>query len=169
MELPEQVDDRVFRQYEIISEQAETIAALHSQLAERDKEIAERDFVLLEREKIILEQQARISELEKTCLVQQVQLDYTRGCFEAASCEGLLEKLAELDTSDIGSLQDLVVRRLLPAYYCIETDNLSALKAERIKTLEAISTWYKKVGYLLDEEDIPDAIQREGDFLDKWL
>ena len=37
------------------------------------------------------------------------------GCFEAAYIEGLSERLAELPAGEVGSLRDLVERRLLPA------------------------------------------------------
>jgi len=37
------------------------------------------------------------------------------GCFQAAYCEGLSERLAEADQSP-GTLADLVFRRLIPAH-----------------------------------------------------
>ena len=44
-------------------------------------------------------------------------LDYVEGCFSAAYTEGLEERLVECDVKDLGSLPDLVYRRLLPAQH----------------------------------------------------
>lgn len=53
----------------------------------------------------LTERDKRIGELE--AVVREVD-----GCFQAALCEGLNERLAEAD-GDVGSLKDLVERRLL--------------------------------------------------------
>lgn len=52
----------------------------------------------------------------------QAALTEVRGCFDAALSEGLLERLAELDVHDVGSLADLVHRRLMYAHAAAITD-----------------------------------------------
>lgn len=55
-------------------------------------------------------------ELRTQLAAAQAALTEVRGCFEAAMDEGLLERLAELDVHDIGTLADLVHRRLMYAH-----------------------------------------------------
>lgn len=43
------------------------------------------------------------------------ELDNAAGCFNAAYSEGLLEKLAEETNTDVGSLHDLITRRVVYA------------------------------------------------------
>jgi hypothetical protein len=57
-----------------------------------------------------------IASLRTQLAAAQAALTEVRGCFDAALCEGLLERLAELDVHDVGSLADLVHRRLMYAH-----------------------------------------------------
>lgn len=53
-----------------------------------------------------------IEQLEKV----KEHADVILGCFDAACGEGLYDRLAEADTHDVGSLADLIQRRLLFAH-----------------------------------------------------
>ena len=81
--------------------------------------VAYKDMAQLEREltSTIAARDAEIAELRES-------LTEIQGCFDAALCEGLEDRMSELDIEQ-GSIHDLINRRLMPAH-SIAVNALSA-------------------------------------------
>ena len=64
----------------------------------------------------------------------EAELEAAEGCFDAAVSEGLMDRLAKAENTEVGSLHDLIVRRLLPAVWHIQSARAALIVAKRHAT-----------------------------------